>query len=93
MDGGGMITATAWVPRGFASQFPTRKELNEEEFERIAELSGKQLADAREDMSDAEKEQDDAKMELDDEDAAAADKKAKKEKKKADKEESKPKKE
>jgi len=42
-----MITATAWVPRGFAAQFPTRKEFDEEEFERIAGLTRGQLDDAR----------------------------------------------
>ena len=70
-----MITATAWVPRGFASQFPTRKEFNEEEFDRIAELSGRQLADAKEDMDDAEKDREDAKMDVDGDESTAEDKK------------------
>lgn len=46
-----MITATAWVPRGFAAQFPTRKEFDEEEFERIAGLARGQLDDAREELA------------------------------------------
>lgn len=46
-----MITATAWVPRGFAAQFPMRKEFDEEEFERIAGLARGQLDDAREELA------------------------------------------
>ena len=48
-----MITATAWVPRGFAAQFPTRHQLNEEEYDRISKLSKLQLDDAKEDLKDA----------------------------------------
>jgi periodic tryptophan protein 1 len=51
-----MITATAWVPRGFAAQFPVRKELNDEEFERIAAMSKLKLEDAQDDLEDAEAE-------------------------------------
>lgn len=50
-----MITATAWVPRGFAAPFPTKYEFDEEEFERIAELAKLQLDDANEDLDDARK--------------------------------------
>ncbi|RPB27193.1 WD40 repeat-like protein [Terfezia boudieri ATCC MYA-4762] len=46
-----MITATAWVPRGFAAQFPMRREFDEEEFERIAGLARGQLDDAREELA------------------------------------------
>ncbi len=49
-----MITATAWVPRGVAAQFPTRFELNEEEFDRIAKLAKLQLNDAKEDLEEAQ---------------------------------------
>lgn len=48
-----MITATAWVPRGFAAPFPTKYEFNEEEFQRIADLARLQLDDANEDLEDA----------------------------------------
>jgi len=51
-----MITATAWVPRGFAAPFPTKYTFNEEEFQRIAELAKLQLDDANEDLEDARKE-------------------------------------
>merc|ERR1711939_1142904 len=51
-----MITATAWVPRGFAAPFPTRYTFDEEEFQRIAELAKLQLDDANEDLEDARKE-------------------------------------
>lgn len=48
-----MITATAWVPRGFAAQFPTKYEFNEEEFSRITKLAQQQLEDAQEDLAEA----------------------------------------
>jgi periodic tryptophan protein 1 len=51
-----MITATAWVPRGFAAPFPTKYTFDEEEFARIAELAKIQLNDANEDLEDARKE-------------------------------------
>ena len=50
-----MITATAWVPRGFAAPFPTKYNFDEEEFERIAELAKLQLDDANEDLEEAQK--------------------------------------
>lgn len=49
-----MITATAWVPRGMAAQFPTRFELNEEEFDRIAKMAKIQLDDAKEDLEEVQ---------------------------------------
>ena len=48
-----MVTATAWVPRGFAAPFPTKYEFDEEEFDRIAKLAKLQLADAEEDLEEA----------------------------------------
>ena len=42
-----MVTATAWVPRGYPAQFPTRYDFNEDECERIAALANLQLDDAR----------------------------------------------
>jgi periodic tryptophan protein 1 len=51
-----MITATAWVPRGFAAPFPTKYNFNEEEFQRIAELAKLQLDDANEELDDARNE-------------------------------------
>lgn len=50
-----MITATAWVPRGFAAPFPTKYEFDEDEFQRIAELAKLQLDDANEDLDGARK--------------------------------------
>jgi len=52
-----MITATTWVPRGFAAQFPTRHEFDEEEYKRIAKLAKLQLDDANEDLEEAKKTQ------------------------------------
>lgn len=51
-----MITAATWVPRGFAAQFPTKSEFNEEEFARISELAKLQLEDAQEDLDEAKAE-------------------------------------
>lgn len=51
-----MITATAWVPRGFAAPFPTKYTFDEGEFQRIAELAKLQLDDANEDLEDAQNE-------------------------------------
>ncbi|CAG8972925.1 hypothetical protein HYALB_00001345 [Hymenoscyphus albidus] len=48
-----MITATAWVPRGFAAPFPTKYAFDEDEFQRIAELAKLQLDDANEDLEAA----------------------------------------
>ena len=49
-----MITATAWVPRGFAAQFPTKYDFDEEEFSRISKLAKRQLDDAKEDLDEAQ---------------------------------------
>ncbi len=49
-----MVTATAWVPRGFAAPFPTKYEFDEAEFDRIAKLAKLQLDDAEEDLEEAE---------------------------------------
>lgn len=48
-----MITATTWVPRGFAAQFPTKYEFDEEEFDRISRLARLQLDDAKDDLEEA----------------------------------------
>ena len=53
-----MITATTWVPRGFAAPFPTKYTFDEEEFQRIAELAKLQLDDANEDLEEARNEVD-----------------------------------
>ncbi|KAK5698257.1 rRNA-processing protein [Elasticomyces elasticus] len=50
-----MITATAWVPRGRASQHPARYEFDEEEYGRISKLAKLELDDANEDLEDARK--------------------------------------
>lgn len=53
-----MITATAWVPRGFAAPFPTKYNFDEEEFQRIADLAKLQLDDANDDLEEAQNEAD-----------------------------------
>jgi periodic tryptophan protein 1 len=50
-----MITATTWVPRGFAAPFPNKYVFNEEEYERIAKLAELQIEDAKEDLEEAQK--------------------------------------
>lgn len=54
-----MITASQWVPRGFAAPFPQKYTLDEAEFERIAELAKLQLDDAEEDLKEAQDEEQD----------------------------------
>ncbi len=48
-----MITATAWVPRGAAAQFPTKYDVDEAELSRISKLAKLQLEDAKEDLEGA----------------------------------------
>jgi periodic tryptophan protein 1 len=63
-----MVTATAWVPRGFAAPFPTKYEFDEAEFDRIAKLAKIQLDEAEEDLEEAkaDAERDDDGMDDDD---------------------------
>jgi periodic tryptophan protein 1 len=51
-----MITATTWVPRGFAAPFPTKYVFDEDEYERISQLAKLQLDDAKEDLEEAQTE-------------------------------------
>jgi periodic tryptophan protein 1 len=48
-----MITATTWVPRGFAAPFPTKYTFDEEEFARIADFARLNLDEANEDLEEA----------------------------------------
>ena len=48
-----MITATTWVPRGFAAQFPFKYDVDEVELARISKLAKLQLDDAKEDLEGA----------------------------------------
>lgn len=52
-----MITATTWVPRGFAAPFPTRYQFDEDEYERISKLANLQLEDAKEELEEAQAEE------------------------------------
>ncbi|TKX23321.1 WD domain-containing protein 19 [Elsinoe australis] len=52
-----MITAVSWVPRGHASQFPTRYVFDEEEYDRISKLAKLELDDAKEDLAHAKAEE------------------------------------
>lgn len=48
-----MITATTWVPRGYAAPFPKKFVLDEGEANRIYELAKLQLEDAKDDLKEA----------------------------------------
>jgi len=49
-----MISSSCWVPRGFASEFPEKYELDDAEMERITQMAKLELDDAREDLAEAE---------------------------------------
>ncbi|QLG73437.1 hypothetical protein HG535_0E05210 [Zygotorulaspora mrakii] len=53
-----MISSTTWVPRGYASEFPEKYDLDDEEMERINQLAQLNLDDAIADLKDAEGEVD-----------------------------------
>lgn len=75
-----MITATTWVPRGFAAPFPTKYTFDEEEFERISKLAKLELDDAKDGLAEAQAElkgekapkKDDSDDDEDDDDAQTA---------------------
>lgn len=48
-----IITATTWVPRGYAAPFPTKYVFDDEEYARIAKLAKIQLEDAQDDLKEA----------------------------------------
>lgn len=49
-----MITATSWVKRGVAAQFPVKYEIDEDEINRISKLARIQLEEAQEDLKEAQ---------------------------------------
>ena len=49
-----VITATAWVPRGYAAQFPTKYDIDEQELNRVSQLARLNLDDAKQDLNEAE---------------------------------------
>ncbi|GMM46468.1 rRNA-processing protein [Pichia kluyveri] len=59
-----MISATAWVPRGIASEFPETYELNDEEMARIEAMSSLNLQDAKADLENAEQVEGDEDIEI-----------------------------
>ncbi|KAI5970058.1 PWP1 [Candida margitis] len=50
-----MISSSTWVPRGYASEFPEKYELDDEEMERINSMAQLEINDAKEDLEDAKK--------------------------------------
>lgn len=81
-----MVTSTTWVPRGFAAQHPRRIQLDEAEYDRIAQLAKMQLEDAQEELKDAQDEGDneDVDMEVDAKSDEEAEEKPKERKEKDD---------
>lgn len=67
-----MITASAWVRRGVAAQFPTKYEIDEEEMNRISKLARMQLEEAQGDLKAAQ-EAEDEQMEEDTKEGDAMD--------------------
>ena len=67
-----MITATVWVPRGFAARFPTKYDIDENEFARISKLAKLQLGDAQEELQRAQVSEN-GQVRIDDESEAAED--------------------
>lgn len=63
-----MITATSWVPRGYAAEYPSKYAVDDRELARISALAKLKLEDAQEDLVGAQK-QEDAAPEQDGEDA------------------------
>lgn len=60
-----MISSSCWVPRGFASEFPEKYELDDAEMERITKMAQLELEDAKEDLADAQKQMT-SQIEIDD---------------------------
>jgi periodic tryptophan protein 1 len=52
-----MITATTWVPRGFAAPAPSKYVFDDDEYERISQLAKLKLDDAKEDLEEAQEEE------------------------------------
>jgi len=48
-----MITASLWVPRGAAAQFPMKYDVDDDELARISKLANLQLEHANEDLDEA----------------------------------------
>lgn len=70
-----IITASVWVPRGAAANFPTKYEVDEKELARISQLAKLHLEDAEDELDHA-RNPENSKPELDqsseDEDANGA---------------------
>lgn len=56
-----MISSSCWVPRGFASEFPEKYELNDEEMERITAMANLELNDAKEGLEEAQEQETEGK--------------------------------
>lgn len=61
-----MISSSTWVPRGFASEFPEKYELDDEEMARINEMANLEISDAKEEVEEAQKSSLKDQLEIDD---------------------------
>ena len=59
-----IITASVWVPRGAAANFPTKYNVDEKELARISQLAKLHLEDAEDDLDHA-RDPENGKLELD----------------------------
>lgn len=50
-----MISSSTWVPRGYASEFPEKYELDDEEMERINAMAQLEINDAKDDLEGAKR--------------------------------------
>lgn len=50
-----MITASIWVPRGAAAEYPTKYDVDESELSRISKLANLRLEDAKEEQENFER--------------------------------------
>jgi len=61
-----MLSSSTWVPRGFASEFPEKYELDDEEMERINKLAQLEINDAKEGIKNAEEDDEDEDVDVED---------------------------
>lgn len=52
-----VISATTWVPRGYASEYPIKYEFNDEELEHLSGMAKLQIKSTEEEMEDEEGEE------------------------------------
>ena len=64
-----MITASLWVPRGAAAEFPTKYHVDNDELARISKLVNLQLEDAKDDPERFQSTKSESSADMEDEDS------------------------